>query len=53
MAQTKNYDIYIDQDTFSDFPAAFRKRPLLNPDYNGMLPSIYDMLALAYWPPSL
>ena len=53
MARTKNYDIYVDQDMFSDFPSAFRKRPLLNPDYNGMLPSIYDMLALAYWPPSL
>ena len=53
MAKTKNFDIYIDQDTFSDFPAAFRKRPLLNPDYNGMLPSIYDMLALAFWPADL
>ena len=53
MARTKNYDIYIDQDAFSDFPGAFRKRPLVNPDFNGMLPSIYDMLALAYWPPTL
>jgi hypothetical protein len=53
MAKTKNYDIYIDQDTYGDFPSAFRKRPLLNRAYNGMLPSIYDMLAFAYWPPSL
>ncbi len=53
MARTKNFDIYVNQDTFSDFPSAFRKRPLLNPAYNSMLPSIYDMLVLAYWPPSL
>jgi hypothetical protein len=48
-----NYDVYIDQDTFGDFPAAFRKRSFLNPAYNGLLPSIYDMLAFAYWPPAL
>ncbi|MDF1513303.1 MAG: hypothetical protein P1S60_05795 [Anaerolineae bacterium] len=53
MTRTGNYDIYIDQDSFGDFPKAFRKRRLLNPDYNGMLPSIYDMIALAYWPLSL
>lgn len=53
MAKTGNYDIYIDQDTYGDFPNAFRKRRLLNPDYNGKLPSIYDMLALAFWPTDL
>jgi hypothetical protein len=52
-ANAFNYDVYIDQDTYGDFPAAFRKRSFLIPAYNGLLPSIYDMLAFAYWPPAL
>jgi hypothetical protein len=50
LARTGNYDIYIDQDTFGDFPSAFRKRPLVNPDFYDHLPMIWDVYALAHWP---
>ena len=46
-------DIYIDQDTFGDFPSAFRKRPLVNPQFYGSLPMIWDIYALAHWPEAL
>jgi hypothetical protein len=50
LAQSGTYAIYIDQDTFGDFPAAFRKRHLVNPDFYDGLPSIWDVYALAHWP---
>ena len=53
LAQSAEYDIYIDHDTFGDCPAAFRKRPLVNPEYNGKLPGIWDVYALAHYPTSL
>jgi len=53
LACSGEYDIYIDQDTFGDFPAAFRKRPLVNPGFYGSLPSIWDIYALAHWPEAL
>lgn len=53
LARSGNYEIYIDQDTYGDFPAAFRKRPLVNPEFYGRLPSIWDIYALAHWPKPL
>jgi hypothetical protein len=53
LARSSNYDIYIDQDTFGDFPAAFRKRNLVDPRFYGSLPSIWDVYALAHWPEAL
>lgn len=53
LARSGVYDIYIDHDTFGDCPAAFRKRPLVNPKYNGKLPGIWDVYALAHFPASL
>ena len=53
LAQSGTYDIYIDHDTFGDCPAAFRKRPLVNPEYNGRLPGIWDIYALAHYPEAL
>jgi hypothetical protein len=53
LAQSGTYDIYIDHDTFGDCPAAFRKRPLLNPEFNGRLPGIWDVYALAHYPAAL
>jgi hypothetical protein len=50
LARTGNYDVYIDQDTFGDFNNAFRKRPLINPEFNEPLPKIWDIYALAHWP---
>jgi hypothetical protein len=53
MARSGVYDIYIDHDTFGDCPAAFRKRPLVNPEYNDRLPGIWDIYALAHYPEAL
>jgi hypothetical protein len=53
LARSGNYGIYIDQDTFGDFPSAFRKRPLVNPEFYDSLPSIWDIYALAHWPKAL
>jgi hypothetical protein len=53
LARSGTYDIYIDQDTFGDFPSAFRKRPLVNPQFYGSLPMIWDVYALAHWPRAL
>jgi hypothetical protein len=53
LARSGDYDIYVDQDTFGDFPSAFRKRPLVNPDFYDSLPSIWDIYALAHWPQAL
>jgi hypothetical protein len=53
LAQSGTYDIYIDHDTFGDCPAAFRKRPLVNPEFNDKLPGIWDMYALARYPQAL
>ncbi|MGC9349402.1 MAG: hypothetical protein ACP5JG_14785, partial [Anaerolineae bacterium] len=51
LAETGNHDIYIDQDTFGDYPNnSFRKKPLVDPQLNGQLPSIHDIYALAYAP---
>jgi hypothetical protein len=52
-AQAGSYDIYIDQDRYGDFPAAFRKRPLVAPRYYGRLVGIWDVYALAHWPMAL
>jgi hypothetical protein len=53
LAHLGDYDIYVDQDTFGDFPSAFRKMPLVNPEFYGRLPSIWDIYALAHWPEAL
>ncbi len=54
LAQTGNHAIYIDQDTFGDYPNnPFRKRQFVNPQFNGILPSIHDIYALAHYPPTL
>ena len=51
LAIAGNHDIYIDQDTFGDYPNnPFRKRPLVDPRFNGVLPSIHDVYALAHYP---
>jgi hypothetical protein len=53
LAQSGVYDICIDHDTYGDCPAVFRKRPLVNPEYNGRLPGIWDIYALAHYPDDL
>jgi hypothetical protein len=53
LARSGDYGIYVEQDTFGDFPSAFRKRPLVNPDFYDSLPSIWDIYALAHWPAPL
>ena len=53
LARSGVYDITIDHDTFGDCPAAFRKRPLVNPEYNDKLPGIWDVYALAHYPEAL
>ena len=53
LARAGVYDIYIDHDTFGDCPSAFRKRPLVNPEFNGKLPGIWDVYALAHYPETL
>jgi hypothetical protein len=53
LARSGDYDIYIDQDAFGDFPAAFRKRPLVDPEFHDGLPYIWDIYALAHWPEAL
>jgi hypothetical protein len=53
LAQPDLYDIYIDHDTFGDCPAAFRKRPLVNPEFNDKLPGIWDIYGLAHYPQTL
>ncbi len=51
LAQTGNHAIYIDQDTFGDYPNnPFRKRRFVDPQFNGILPSIHDLYALAHYP---
>jgi hypothetical protein len=51
LAATGNHDIYIDQDTFGDYPNnPFRKRRFVDPCFNGILPSIHDVYALAHYP---
>ena len=51
LAQTGNHDIYIDQDTFGDYPNnPFRKRHFVDPQFNGILPNIHDLYALAHYP---
>jgi hypothetical protein len=51
LATTGNHAIYIDQDTFGDYPNnSFRKRPFVDPRYNGILPSIHDLYSLAHFP---
>ena len=44
LAQSGVHDIYVDHDTFGDCPAAFRKRPLVKPEYTGRLPGIWHHL---------
>ena len=53
LARSGNYSIYVDQNTFGDFPGAFRKKLLVNPEFYGQLPSIWDIYALAHWPEAL
>jgi hypothetical protein len=54
LARTSNHAIYIDQDTFGDYPNnPFRKRRFVDPQFNGILPSIHDLYALAHYPPAL
>ena len=54
LAETGNHDIYIDQDTFGDYPNnPFRKRRFVDPRFNGTLPSIHDIYALAHYPRTL
>ena len=53
LALAGSYDIYIDQDAYGDYPAAFRKRPLVDPQYNGRLVGIWDVYAMAHWPEGL
>ena len=51
LAQTGNHAIYIDQDTFGDYPNnPFRKRHFVDPQFNGILPNIHDIYALAHYP---
>jgi hypothetical protein len=51
LAQTGNHAIYIDQDTFGDYPNnPFRKRHFIDPQFNAILPSIHDIYALAHYP---
>jgi hypothetical protein len=50
LARSGVYDIYVDHDTFGDCPAAFRKRPLVNPEFYDRLPGIWDIYALAHYP---
>jgi hypothetical protein len=53
-AETFTYDIYIDQDTYGDYPNAYRQHhlvnPVLYPDGGFRLPWIHDVYALAHWP---
>ncbi|MCJ7552013.1 MAG: hypothetical protein MUQ30_20270 [Anaerolineae bacterium] len=54
LARTGDHDIYIDQDTFGDYPNdPFRKRRFVDPQFNGILPSIHDLYALAHFPSAL
>lgn len=45
-----NYDIHIDPDTFGGMYKAYEGRKLLNPEYNNLLPTIWDIYMLAYMP---
>ncbi len=53
-ARRREYDIYIDQDTYPGYPKSFRPKPLVNPDLypDGELkvPSIHDINAFAHLP---
>jgi hypothetical protein len=53
-ARQGSYAIYIDQDTYGGFPAAFRRRSLINPalypEGVSRLPTIHDLYALAASP---
>jgi len=53
LAKSGDYDIYIDHDTFGDCPAAFRKRPLVDPEFYDGLPGLWDMYAFAHFPEAL
>ena len=53
LARSGNHDIYIDHDTFGDCPAAFRKRPLVDPKFYDGLPGIWDIYAFAHYPERL
>ncbi len=54
MTATPTYGIYVDQDTFGDYPDAFRQHrlvdPALYPKGEFRLPWIHDVYALARWP---
>lgn len=52
-ARLGTYDIYIDQDAFGDFNNAFRKKQLVNPAWNNVLPGISDIYGLAHLSPDL
>jgi hypothetical protein len=53
-AEALTYDIYSDQDTYGDYPTAYRQHrlvdPALYPDGEFRLPWIHDVCALAHWP---
>ena len=53
LARSGTYDLYIDPDTFGDYPAAFCNKPLVNPEFYDSLPMIWDIYALAHWPEAL
>lgn len=44
------YDLYIDQNTFGAFPRSFLDKPLINPEYNNLLPVIWDIHAFSRFP---
>jgi hypothetical protein len=54
LARQRDYDIYIDQDTYPGYPKSFRPKPLINPelypDGEMRLPSIHDINAFAHLP---
>ncbi len=56
-ARDGRYDIYIDQNTFGDYPKARCGHPLINPEFypggNFRLPWIHDIYALSSFPKGL
>ncbi|MHB9033710.1 MAG: hypothetical protein ACYC6L_11775 [Anaerolineae bacterium] len=54
LADSGEHTIYIDQDTFRDYPNnSFRKRPFIDPRFYPFIPSIHDIYALAHYPPEI
>ncbi len=53
-AVARDYDIYVNQDTYGDYPKAFRQHrlvdPALYPEGELQLPWIHDLYALTHWP---